>query len=186
MIKIIINKNTLPSSLRNRLIVISSVPITRSSRRNRRSNMIWIKTTIDITTFWAKAIRFISFRNSETSSHSQGFTGNQFVKNCLWISRYWSGIRIFENLPWNSKLELLACWFQTPNQRCFCFPLEPLSIPHWRKLEYHWLMSIQTYLSSLNRWNLKCESNTIPHYLCDLSMTQFINYTKDGHSAYTF
>ena len=62
MIKIIINKNNLASSLRNRLIVISSVPITRSRRRNRRSNMIWIKTTIDITTFWAKAIRFISFR----------------------------------------------------------------------------------------------------------------------------
>ena len=61
MIKIIIKRNTFASSLRNRFIVISSVPITLSRRRNRRSNMIWINTTIGMTTFWAKAIRFISF-----------------------------------------------------------------------------------------------------------------------------
>ena len=144
MIKIIINKNNLASSLRNRLIVISSVPITRSRRRNRRSNMIWIKTTIDITTFWAKAIRFISFRNSETSSHSQGFTGNQFVKNCLWISRYWSGFRTPESGYLRMCLEVAnwSCWlvgFKHPISDAFVslWSLSPfLTDENWNTIDW--------------------------------------------------
>ena len=63
MIKIIINKNILASWFRNRPIVISMVPIVLSSRRYRRSRIIWIKTTIGMTIFWVKAIRLIPFRN---------------------------------------------------------------------------------------------------------------------------
>ena len=183
MIKIIIKRNTFASSLRNRFIVISSVPITLSRRRNRRSNKIWIQTTIGMTTFWAKAIRFISFSISYKAVYISNLPDKPILVRVYRIR--------YEKLPWNSKLELLSYWFHKPNRQYSCLHLEPLSIPHWRKLEYHWLMSIRTYRSSLDHCNLKCPKiilykhlgvYEVTYNLCNITVTHFTSKIIRGDS----
>ena len=65
---------------------MSKVPIVFSSWKYRRSKMIWMKTTIGIKTFWAKAARLISFQFIKCILNGQIRRGDSMNFTFQWLN----------------------------------------------------------------------------------------------------